>query len=131
MREFPRSDIRNTPAVLLLIVTLGGCSLWHEVGKDDLQGFLEREKPQTVRVSLAESTVVLTQPIVLRDSLTGTVRETRPPQHAAISTADIRRVDARSRNGPKALRLSLGAIGAAALAIAAIAIIAPHPMSIP
>src|SRR5438477_9261001 len=89
---------RIIPLIILLTLA-NGCALWHEVGKGDLSGYLAREKPGTVRVSLADSTLVLTRPLIQRDSLLGLVRESRPPQYAAVNVADIQKVEARTLRG--------------------------------
>src|SRR5438105_14193674 len=96
---------------VLLSTTISGCALWHEVGKGDLSGYLAREKPGTVRVSLEDSTIVLTRPLLQRDSLLGLVRESRPPHDAAVNAADIQKVEARTLRGSPSGKVAAGVLG--------------------
>ena len=103
--------------MLLLMAVFQGCALWHDVGTKDLSSYLEKEKPGSVRISLQDSTLVLTRPLLHRDSLLGLVRESRPPQYAAVSVADIQKVEARTFRGSPSAKVAAGVMGGFLVAI--------------
>src|SRR5882672_1012528 len=111
MRLRPRTFLLNALSALPLIVALHGCALWHEVGKEDLSRYLEREKPGKVRISLADSTLVLTRPVLHRDSLLGLVRESRSPQYAAVPVADIQKMETRTFRGSPSGKMAASVLG--------------------
>ena len=112
--------------MLPLLAMLQGCALWHDVGTKDLSSYLETEKPGAVRVSLADSTLVLTRPLLHRDSLLGVVRESRPPQYAAVPVSEIRKVEARSFQGSPSAKVAAGVLGViVAAAIVGVALSGP------
>jgi len=97
--------------MLSLVAVLHGCALWHEVGKEDLSRYLAQEKPGAVRVSVVDSTLVLVRPVLHRDSLLGVVRESRPPQYAAVPVSEIRKVEARTFRGSPSAKVAAGVLG--------------------
>ena len=117
-----RPNPRIASAVLLLFIVLAsGCASWHSIGKETPPEFIFRAKPEAVRLTLPESTLVLSVPSVRGDSILGVSRATRPPQMLAVSASNIREL--KTLGAPKSAKIMLGTIGAAAVAFAILGIV--------
>ena len=115
-------------ATFALTFLLNGCAGWHTV-KGPSAEYIAREKPEAVRLTLAESTLVLRLPSVRADSILGVSRTTKPPQMLAVPASDVRRLE--TLGPPKSAKIMLGTISAAALAIVIAAMIFSSPQTNP
>ena len=113
-------------ALALFAVQTTGCATWHTVRTEHPAEYIARERPQAVRMTLPESTLVLSLPSVRGDSILGVSRTTHPPQMLAIPSSNIRSLE--TQGPPRSARVMLGTIGVAAVAfaIAAIFLSPPH-----
>ncbi len=116
-------------ALALFAIHTAGCATWHAVRTEHPAEFIAREKPQAVRVTLPESTLVLSLPSVRGDSILGVSRTARPPRMLAIPSSDIRSLE--TQHPPRSAKIMLGALGAAAVAFAILAIVYPNNPRIP
>ena len=108
-------------ALTLLSIHASGCSTWHSVGTEHPALFIAREKPPTVRVTLPESTLILSLPSVRGDSVLGISRGVSPPQMLAVPSSDIRKLE--TQGPPRTAKIMLGTLGAAAVAVAILGVI--------
>jgi len=122
----PRFLATHTVALLLTTIVAPGCASWHSIGKETPAAYVAREKPRSLRVSVAESTMVLGQPFARGDSILGTIERSGSRGEMAIPVSSLRRVEVRS-SSPKVARLFLGGIGLLSVGfLAALIIVRPH-----
>jgi hypothetical protein len=112
----PASTTLHAAGILLTTFVLVGCSSWHSIGRGLPADYVAREKPSSVRVSLAESTLVLSRPVVRGDSVVGLAKEPKPARLVAVPAADIRKLEARSAKGSTAAKIIVGTFWAMGLA---------------
>ncbi len=113
-------------AMLLATAVVSGCASWHSIGKEAPAAYVAREKPRSLRVSVAESTMVLGQPFARGDSILGTIERSGSRGEMAIPASSLRTVEGRS-SSPKAARIVLGGIGLLSVGfLAALIIVHPH-----
>jgi hypothetical protein len=65
-------------AMLLISTGATGCASWHSIGKETPAAYVAHEKPDVVRFSVGDSSLVLSRPAVQGDSVIGLCKE-RPP----------------------------------------------------
>ena len=111
---------RTVPLFLLLAAT--GCAGWHAV-KDTPAEYIQREKPDVVRLSLGDSSLVLSRPAVHGDSIVGKCKSVKPRRLAAVRSEDIRAMEIHSLRGTKRGRIFAGSVVAAAVALGVLAAI--------
>ena len=112
-------------ASTLAVTLLCGCAGWHSIGKEPPAQYLAREKPRTVRVSLAESTFVLSGPAMREDSVVGFAREGTPVRPVAVPITDIRKLEVRSLKGSTTGKVVVGTFWGMGLAM--LVLFAIHP----
>ena len=121
----PLSPAPRVAALLLATAIAPGCASWHSIGKETPTTYVAREKPRALRISLAESTMVLDQPFARGDSIFGAVKRSGSRREMAIPVLSLRKVEARS-SSPKAARIVLGGIGFLTAGLL-VAMIIAHP----
>jgi len=97
-----RLSSRITVSVLL-ITALNGCAGWHTV-KGPPAAYIPKEKPDVVRLTLSDSTLVLSRPTVLGDSVCGLAKSVHPRRWTGVPSANIRAMEvhnARNSTGAK------------------------------
>ncbi|TMQ59960.1 MAG: hypothetical protein E6K76_03325 [Candidatus Eisenbacteria bacterium] len=116
MRSHPRrTPLAATLAAFALVAS--SCSTWHSIGKDRPAEFIAREKPSAVRVSFADSMLVLIGPALQGDTLLGLAKGD-PSRHVGIPLSEIRRLDVRTLRGSTAGKVIVGTFWATGLALA-------------
>jgi len=86
-------------AISALFLTLAGCSSWHTIESESPAAYIARAKPSRVRLSVAESTLVMGHPAVSGDSIVGTLSASRPREKVAVPASDIGKLEGPS-SGP-------------------------------
>ncbi|TMQ53981.1 MAG: hypothetical protein E6K77_02410 [Candidatus Eisenbacteria bacterium] len=114
----PTSTAVRAAGILALPLVLMSCSSWHSIGKGPPADYVAREKPRSVRVSLAESTLVLSRPIVRGDTVVGLDLDARPVRPVALPAADIRNLEVPSPKGSTAAKVVVGTFWVTGLALA-------------
>jgi hypothetical protein len=77
----------------LTLAVISGCSSWRTIHEESPEAYIDRAKPSRVRVSVAESTIVLTRPSVLGDSVVGAPKGSAVRARVAIAASEIRKVE--------------------------------------
>jgi len=95
------------------------------VGTEHPALFIAREKPPTVRVTLPESTLVLSLPSVRGDSILGISRAAGPARMVAVPTSGVRRLE--THGAPTSTKVALGTIGVVAVGLAIAAMFLSTP----
>ena len=94
-------------AAVLLLTYLPACTSWHVGGPTPME-FVTTKKPETVRVTRTDgSTLILTAPRIVADSLYGVTRAGMAQEDSAhtiaVPLADVRLLEARGGNTGTAL----------------------------
>jgi hypothetical protein len=98
---------------------------WRSIGNEAPTTYIAREKPRAVRFVVAESTFVLTRPLISGDSLIGTL-ESGPQRKIVVAASDVRKFEVASKYAPKGVRLAMMGMGIVVVStVAALLIVNP------
>ena len=109
------SLVRRTFSLAFLAGQLAGCVSWHtQHGASDL---LARKSPDRVRVTVADTHLVVWQPRIAKDSLYGTlaphVRASAQERPVGLSLREVQRIETRGFNSGRTIVLGLGSLAMA------------------
>ena len=113
-------------SLVLSSVLASGCASWHTIGEESPAAYLMRARPRVARLSLAESTLVLSRPVLHGDSVVGLAKEAKPSRPVAVPTADIRKLEVCSAKGSMAAKVAVGTFWVTGLALM-VALAFHHP----
>ena len=104
-------------SLILILTQLGGCVSWHtQHGATEQR--LARRAPDRVRVTVADTHLVVWQPRIANDSLMGTaVRPHGGPREdvpVAVSLGEVQRVETLGFNSGRTIALGLGSLAVVA-----------------
>ncbi len=119
MRFRRRPNLPRVAACLALVAVLApGCASWHSIGKETPAAYVAHEKPDVVRFSVGDSSLVLSRPAVRGDSVIGLCKSVHPHQWIGVRGDEIREMEIHSARGTTRGKIVAGAIAASMIAFA-------------
>jgi len=122
---------RQAAATFLVVALWSGCASWHSIGKDTPVAYVAREKPDLVRLSVGDSSLVLSRPVVQGDSLVGLAKSVHPHRWVAVRGDEIRGMEIHSARGTTRGKIVAATIVASGVAIAVLAALSSSSKGIP
>jgi hypothetical protein len=129
--RYRSSPPRVTACLALLAVLAPGCASWHSIGKETPAVYVARERPDVVRFSVGDSSLVLSRPDVRGDSVIGLCKSVHPHRWAGVRGDQIREMEIHSARGTTRGKIVAATIVASGVAIAVLAALSSRSKGIP
>ena len=127
------SRYRSIPRIAALVLVVGafpGCAGWHAV-KGPPAEYIAKEKPDVVRLTLADSTLVLSRPTVSGDAVMGKGKNGRSPRVVGVPQAEIRSMEIHTTRGSKGAKFAAVSVTVLFVSFAVLAAVAGGHVSVP
>ena len=82
-----------TRYVVFLLALATGCSSWTAIEKETPEQYIARTRPGHVRLSVGDSTIVLSRPLVQGDSIVGSVIVPSTEKQVAVDAPGVRKLE--------------------------------------
>jgi hypothetical protein len=103
--------------LLILVLTAPGCAGWRAVKSPPVE-YIAKENPDVVRLSLAESRLVLSRPAVHGDSIIGLSKAEHPHRWVAVPEGTIQGIEIHTTRGTKGTKIAAISITAVLVSFA-------------
>jgi len=123
------SSVPRIASIALVVIAFSGCAGWHSV-KGPPAEYIAREKPDVVRLSLEDSSLVLSRPTVEGDRVAGLSKGTHPRRWTGVPAAEIRGLEIHSTRGSRGTKIIAASAVAIFVTMAALAAVPGH-MNVP
>ena len=115
-----RLTVPRLSLAILFIAALAGCAAWRVV-KDPPAEYVARRKPDVVRLTLADTSMVLSRPQARGDSVVGLGKGIHPRRWTGIPSSEIRGLEIHTTRGTKGTKIAAISITTLFVAFAAAA----------
>lgn len=115
--------------IALLIAASAGCAGWHTV-KGPPAEYIAKENPDVVRLTLADTSWVLSRPAVRGDSVVGLAKGVHPRIWAGVPSAEIHATEVHSARN-KAAGIAAVSVGVLFATIAVVSAVLDAHRAIP